>query len=148
MSEHINQIPQDVGVVLVDHGSRREAANAMLHDVAVLFQTVSGLPIVEPAHMELAEPTIAQAFDRCVEQGARTVVVHPYCLSPGRHSREDIPRLAADAATRHPDVALAVTQPLGLEPRLCEVVMTRVQEALRSEGEQASDEAAIELLAL
>ena len=141
-------IPRDVGVVLVDHGSRREAANAMLHEVAALFRAVSGLSIVEPAHMELAEPTIAQAFERCVEQGARTVVVHPYCLSPGRHSREDIPRLAADAATKHPDVALAVTEPLGLEPRLCEVVMTRVQESLRPENEAASEVAAIEILAL
>jgi sirohydrochlorin ferrochelatase len=141
-------IPRDVGVVLVDHGSRREAANAMLHEVAALFRAVSGLSIVEPAHMELAEPTIAQAFERCVEQGARTVVVHPYCLSPGRHSREDIPRLAADAATKHPDVALAVTEPLGLEPRLCEVVMTRVQESLRPENEAASEAAAIEILAL
>ena len=148
MADNANYVPHDVGVVLVDHGSRREAANAMMHDVAALFKVVSGLPIVEPAHMELAEPTVAQAFDRCVEQGARTVVVHPYCLSPGRHSREDIPRLAADAATKHPDVALAVTQPLGLEPLLCEVVLTRVQEALRPRAEESSEAAAIELLAL
>ena len=38
------------------------------------------MPIVEPAHMELAEPSIATAFARCVERGATTVVVFPYFL--------------------------------------------------------------------
>ena len=37
--------------------------------------------------MELAEPSIEQAFDKCVAQGATFVVVHPYFLAPGRHSR-------------------------------------------------------------
>jgi len=102
----------------------------MMHHVAALFKAVSGMPIVEPAHMELAEPTVEQAFTRCVEQGARTVVIHPYCLSPGRHSREDIPRLAALAAAKHPGVALAVTQPLGLDARLCEIALDRIRETL------------------
>ncbi len=124
------QLSADVGIVLVDHGSRRDEANAMMHHVAALFKAVSGMPIVEPAHMELAEPTVEQAFTRCVEQGARTVVIHPYCLSPGRHSREDIPRLAALAAAKHPGVALAVTQPLGLDARLCEIALDRIRETL------------------
>ena len=139
------QLHADVGVVLVDHGSRRDEANAMMHDVAALFKAVSGLPIVEPAHMELAEPTVEQAFTRCVEQGARTVVVHPYCLSPGRHSREDIPRLAAQAAAKHPGVALAVTEPLGLDPRLCEVVLERMRTALDERPGQDAGTAASEL---
>jgi hypothetical protein len=37
----------------------------------------TGYAIVEPAHMELAEPSIGVAFDRCIERGARLVVVHP-----------------------------------------------------------------------
>src|SRR4051794_10207085 len=93
-----------VGLVIVDHGSKKAAANDMLLDVAAMFKRVSGTPIVEPAHMELAEPTIAQAFDKCVAQGATFVIVHPYFLSPGRHSTTDIPILTAQAATRHQGV--------------------------------------------
>src|SRR5207248_837243 len=84
----------DQGVILVDHGSRRDESNAMLLDVVRDFALATGIPIVEPAHMELAEPSIATAFARCVERGATMVVVFPYFLLPGRHWNDDIPRLA------------------------------------------------------
>src|SRR5882724_1377628 len=87
--------PGDLGVIVVDHGSRREESNALLLDVVESFVDATGMPIVEPAHMELAEPSIATAFARCVTRGATTVVVFPYFLLPGRHWNEDIPRLAA-----------------------------------------------------
>ena len=87
-----------LGVVVVDHGSRKAESNNVLLAVVESFRQQSGLAIVEPAHMELAEPTIASAFAACVAQGARTVVVFPYFLAPGRHWGEDIPRLAAEAA--------------------------------------------------
>lgn len=34
---------------------------------------------------ELADPTISDAFDRCVEQGATRIIISPYFLFPGRH---------------------------------------------------------------
>src|SRR5262245_61373246 len=100
-----------LGVILVDHGSRREESNALLLEVVQHFAEATQLPIVEPAHMELAEPSIATAFDRCVDQGATMVVVYPYFLLPGRHWDQDIPRLAAAAARQHPGVCYLVTAP-------------------------------------
>ena len=119
-----------VGVVVVDHGSRRGESNELLLAVAAMFRDSSGIDIVEPAHMELAEPTIAQAFTRCVERGARTVVVFPYFLSPGRHWSEDIPRLALEAAANHPGVQHLVTAPLGLHSLLGQVMAERITTCL------------------
>jgi sirohydrochlorin ferrochelatase len=119
-----------LGVILVDHGSRRDASNAMLLGVVQNFAEVTGLPIVEPAHMELAEPSIATAFARCVERGARTVVVFPYFLLPGRHWNDDIPRLAAAAASKHPGVRYLVTAPFGLHPLMAEVMRQRIEHCL------------------
>lgn len=131
--------PMRVGVVVVDHGSRRAESNALLHDVAALFQRVSGMPIVEPAHMELAEPSIAQAFARCVQRGADMVVVFPYFLSPGRHWTLDIPRLAAEAAVAYPTVRYQVTSPLGLHELMAEVMGERIAQCLhRSLAEGAA----------
>jgi sirohydrochlorin ferrochelatase len=122
-----------VGLVIVDHGSKRQAANDMLIDVAEMFKRVSGGKIVEPAHMELAEPTIEQAFDRCVAQGATVVVVHPYFLSPGRHSTTDIPRFTAEAAAKHPGVRFHITQPLGLDEKIAQVMLGRIEHCLQSD---------------
>jgi len=119
-----------LGVILVDHGSRRDESNAMLLDVVRQFQVATGLSIVEPAHMELAEPSVATAFTRCVGQGARTIVVFPYFLLPGRHWNEDIPRLAAEAARQHAGVRYLVTAPFGLHPLMAEVMRQRIEHCL------------------
>ena len=121
---------QEIGVIVVDHGSRRRESNDMLLDVVALFQQHSGYAIVEPAHMELAEPSIAAAFDRCIERGARLVVIHPYFLLPGRHWKRDIPALAAEAARKHPGVPFLVTAPLGLHPLLAEIISQRIEYCL------------------
>lgn len=131
----------EVGMVIVDHGSRRAESNDLLLKVAEAFQVATGCTIVEPAHMELAEPSIATAFDRAVSQGARLVVVHPYFLSPGRHWRQDIPHLAAQAAARHPGVEHLVTAPLGLHPLMLQIMQDRIQHCLwrRMQGGDACD---------
>ena len=126
----LNYPGHTVGLVVVDHGSKRAAANDMLIDAAAMFKRVSRTGIVEPAHMELAEPTIEQAFDRCVAQGATFVVVHPYFLSPGRHSTTDIPRMTAEAAARHPGVRFHVTQPLGLDEKIAQLMLQRISQCL------------------
>ena len=67
-------------------------------------------------------------IDTCAAKGASEIVLHPYFLAPGRHSRDDIPRLAAEAAARHPGVTVRVTPPLGLHPGLVDAVLDRVSE--------------------
>lgn len=119
-----------IGIILVDHGSKREESNALLVDVVEQFAAATGWPIVEAAHMELAEPSIATAFARCVARGATTVVVFPYFLLPGRHWHDDIPRLAASAAQQHPGVRYVVTAPFGLHPLMTEVMRQRIDHCL------------------
>ncbi|KAJ4840323.1 hypothetical protein Tsubulata_050048 [Turnera subulata] len=75
-------ISEKDGVIIVDHGSRRRKSNLML-------KTKTGYPIVEPAHTELAEPSIRDAFGACVRQGAIRVIVSPFFLFPGRHWHQD-----------------------------------------------------------
>ena len=119
-----------IGIVIVDHGSRREESNRMLLELVALFRHRGGYTIVEPAHMELAEPSLATAYARCVQQGAELVVIHPYFLLPGRHGRVDIPRLAAAAAAEHPGTRFLVTEPLGLHPLMADVIRERIEECL------------------
>lgn len=119
-----------IGLIVVDHGSRRAESNAMLEEMAVMVADAVPYDIVEPAHMELAEPSIATAFDACVARGARTVVVSPYFLLPGKHWREDIPALVAEAAAAHPGVAYLVAAPFGLHPMMAQVVDSRVEHCL------------------
>jgi len=121
----VPEAEKKIGLLLVDHGSRFQEANDMLAEVAAMVRRLSGRDCIHHAHMELAEPTIPQGFETCVSEGATAVVVHPYFLSPGRHSTSDIPRMVAEAAQKFPGVAYCVTDPLGLHQKICEVVLER-----------------------
>lgn len=121
-------------LLMIDHGSRG-GANDLLREVAALMRERFGLGNVHYAHMELGEPTIQQGFDACVADGAQEVIVHPYFLGPGRHVTTGIPDLVAQAAVRHPGVVFRITRPLGLHPKICEVILERIAE---SEGGMAN----------
>ncbi len=120
-------------LLIVDHGSKRREANDMLPKLAEMLRKKSDFRIVSHAHMELAEPSIQQAFDACVVAGAKEIIVHPYFLGPGRHSTHDIPRMVAEAAAKHPGVSFLITEPLGLHTKIGEVILERVLESLESQ---------------
>lgn len=109
----------------------------MLEGFVEQFTAMFDYPIVEPAHMELAEPSIATAFDRCVERGAKRVVVCPYFLLPGKHWDEDIPNLTREAAAKHEaqGIEYLVTAPIGLHPMMKQVIDQRLSYCLsRTQG--------------
>ena len=116
------------GIIIVDHGSRRDESNRLLERVAQAFgeRFAGQYGIVEPAHMELAEPSIATAYGRCVERGAERVVVCPYFLGPGKHWTSDIPALTREAAASHPGTTYHVTMPLGLDDLILDLLAKRV----------------------
>ena len=123
-------LPPGTAVIVIDHGSRMLAANHMLDDVVRMYQAATGAEIVEPAHMELAEPTLDDAAAKCVARGATSIVVHPYFLAPGRHSTSDIPNMVAELAPRYPDVYFRVTEPLGVDAIMAQLMHQRVMESL------------------
>src|SRR3954452_2574436 len=115
------------GIIIVDHGSRLEPSNKMLEEVAALFakRFAELYEIVEPAHMEIAEPSIATAYAKCAQRGARRIIVCPFFLGPGKHWTGDIPRLTADAAAKFPDTQYHITMPLGIDELILDLLNKR-----------------------
>lgn len=118
-------------IILIDHGSRQIDAREALDEVAELAAGRLGLP-VGVAHLSIARPTLNEAIDRAVAAGSRRIIVCPYLLAVGTHTRRDIPDRVAAAASRHPNVTIQVAPPLGPDVLLAELVARRVQPLLRS----------------
>ena len=128
-------------LIVVDHGSRRRESNDALLELVELIRGDQPGRIVEPAHMDLAEPSLATAFTRCVARGAGRIVIAPFFLLPGRHWDDDIPALAAAAAEAHPGVAYLVAAPLGLHPAMRTILRDRETHCARvAEGTAAACE--------
>lgn len=120
-----------VGVVIVDHGSRKKDSNEQLVEFGSLYQQMTGAKLVEVAHMEIAQPTIEQAIGKCAAAGATTVVVAPYFLSRGRHIQEDIPALVSEAQAKYGGIHCIIADPIGVDPLMAQLINNRVQKALQ-----------------
>ncbi len=118
------------GTILVDHGSRRAESNLMLEQLAATWQGRRPEFIIEPAHMELASPSISDAFDACVRRGATRVIISPFFLLPGRHWTTDIPLLSAAAAATHVNVPWLLAAPIGLHELVLDVLEIRMEACL------------------
>jgi sirohydrochlorin ferrochelatase len=128
-----------LGIVIVDHGSSRPEANGRHESFVDAWRGTGGHHIVEAAHMELAAPSLADAFDACVAAGATTVAIVPYFLWPGSHWDRDIPALAAEAAASHRGIEYLVTAPLGPHPLLATIVEQRIGQCLAHVAGEAGE---------
>jgi len=121
------------GVLVVGHGSRREEANADVREAARRIGQRGRFQLVEAAFLEIEHPNIAEGYSRLVERGARSIVVHPYFLSPGRHTRGDLPREVSAVAKQFPYVSYRITEPLSAHPLVIEASLGRILETIGHE---------------
>ena len=83
--------------------------------------------MVSCSFLSAAEPSIPKAIDRCVERGARQVLVLPYFVLNGKHVTRDIPSIVREAARRHRGRCRISLRPyLGYHPLLVSVVKARL----------------------
>lgn len=128
MVQRDNNAPSTV-VVVAAHGSRADAANTAHREVVEGLAGVVSSPVA-PAFLELAVPSIPDAIDRAVAEGAATVLVLPYFLHPGRHLTEDLPAIVADANRRHDGIDVDLLGSFGAEAGLTDVLVAQVTAAL------------------
>ena len=126
-----------IDVILLSHGSRAPEAREYFVEIANLVKGLTGWPHVEPAFMELCGPSLGEAVDACVADGAEQVVVLPCFLHPGRHLIHDIPRLMEKAQARNPTVPLILAERIGSHPDLGSLIADCVHRSLDSRARAA-----------
>ncbi len=118
------------GVLVIGHGSRRSEANHDVRRAARLIGEQGRFPLVEVAFLEIERPDIRSGFDRLVQLGANSITVHPYFLSPGRHTRGDLPVKVAEASAEHPHVKYRITEPLSAHRLVVAASVERIRDSI------------------
>ncbi len=112
-------------LLLVAHGSRRAESNAEIAVVAnALRDRVKGnFTHTEHAFLELAEPSIPEAIDSLVKNGATDVTILPYFLSAGRHVHEDVPEIVNAKQQQYANVKLHIAPYIGEASEMIDVLV-------------------------
>lgn len=127
----------NTAILLMGHGSRVAEANRALYEVADMVAGQGNFGIVEVAFREQHPPNIQAGIDACVKRGAQRIVLYPYFLYAGAHVLEDLPDEMALAARRHLGLEMVLGTPLGVHPKLAEIVCERIAVTLQDAGWQS-----------
>src|SRR3979409_956388 len=118
------------GVLVIGHGSRRHEANEDVREAARRIGERGRFDLIEAAFLEIEQPDIREGFGRLGERGANALTGHPYFLSPGRHTRGDIPVEVREAASHYAGVSYRITEPLSAHPLVIEASVQRIFESI------------------
>ena len=119
-----------LGLVIFAHGSSIPSANAAVEEVARATADAGGM-LVKTAFLDPVRPTLDDAVEGLVEQGATRILVIPYFLTIGLHLQRDLPVIVERIAHRHPAVEIRVTPPLDGHAALVRILLDRTSEALK-----------------
>ncbi len=118
-------------LLLVAHGSRRESSNSEIRNLATRIGTMqSEFARVEPAFLELVEPSIPDGLRMLAAAGAREIVVVPYFLSAGRHVVTDIPREVEKSKLNRSKVNIQIAPYLGSAKGIAKLLIKQARAGL------------------
>ena len=117
-------------LLLVAHGSRRRASNEEVVALSAVIarEMKDNYPVVEACFLELAEPSIPEALDRCISKGATDIFIVPYFLSAGRHVHADIPGEVDKARALHNGIAMTILPHIGAALQMKDLIRNVVRE--------------------
>ena len=120
-------------LLVIAHGSRRQASNDEVRFLTGRIADKAGnkFDIVKSAFLELAEPSIPDGIQQCVEEGAEEIIVLPYFLSAGRHVAEDIPGEIEAMSIKFPDVRITTAPYLGAVDEIADLMVEQAKTSLQ-----------------
>ncbi len=115
-------------LLVVGHGSKSSDAVAVFDRMIGLIREKSEFQFVAGAHMELAEPGIDAAVAELAAMNVSSICIAPYFLYEGMHYKRDIPGIIEKLASRYSGITFKLAKPIGYEPLLADVVLSRVKD--------------------
>jgi sirohydrochlorin ferrochelatase len=117
-------------LVALAHGSRDPRSAATVRALVDEVRRMRPDLRIEPAFLDLAEPSFGTVVDRLVRAGYDEIVVVPLLLTEAYHAKVDVPAAVAEATARHEGLRIRATTVLGLETAFLDVLDRRLRESL------------------
>jgi sirohydrochlorin ferrochelatase len=110
-------------VIILFHGSRAEGSDATVHRIVAEVRRRGHFGLVAEAFLQHATPGLREAIAHCIQQRAKKIVIVPFFLQLGTHVTADIPQLVDELRHGHPEIEIALTEPVGSHPLLVDAVL-------------------------
>jgi precorrin-8X/cobalt-precorrin-8 methylmutase len=131
---------ENVGLVLIGHGSKLPHNQENLEKLAEILRKRSNFKIVDIAFMVRNTPTIPEAIENIAKKGVTKIILIPAFLAPGVHTIQEIPELIGmkdkELQLSAKGIQIVYGEPIGADERIAEVLE---EKALNALGEEAAE---------
>jgi len=100
-------------VILFGHGARNPEWAEPFHRIRAAMLAKEPAVPVALGFLELMQPSLEEAIDQLVKDGADELVIVPIFMAAGSHVKKDLPQRAADAMDRHAGLTITLAPPVG-----------------------------------
>ena len=140
------------GILLLSHGSRLPDGEDVIKAYKEMYLEEFPEAIVEYGFMEIRKPGIPETIKKLTEQAdLEKIIVVPVFIAHGLHTKRDIPKMLGiesdldeeecgsghhhhhhdhDEEEVHFDGEIVLTDPIGIDARLFEIIKDRVSDSL------------------
>lgn len=115
-------------LLFICHGSRLKSAQEQAVGFVKKCMENSTVPIKEYCFLELASPSIEEAFVRCINQGADTIIAIPVLLLTAAHAKVDIPNELERLSLRFPEVTVKYGNTIGVHEKMVDTLIEKIEE--------------------
>ncbi len=119
------------GIVLFAHGARDPEWARPFEAIRERVRAQRPEYRIELAYLEFMQPTLDEAIDAVIAEGALHVTVFPLFMAEGGHVRRDVPRILDELRAKHARIPITLESAIGEVPEILgmisEWVLKRVE---------------------
>ncbi|MGA4719974.1 sirohydrochlorin chelatase [Fictibacillus nanhaiensis] len=113
-------------LLFICHGTRLEKGRIEAEEFVKLCMAQVDVPIKEICFLELAEPSIAEGFETCIQKGATSISVIPVLLLSANHVKVDIPKELHHLQNQYPEVEVIYGRPFGVHEAISHLLWEKI----------------------
>ncbi len=110
------------GIVLFAHGARDPDWARPFEAIRDCVRKQRPEYPIELAYLEVMSPTLEDAIESLVREGASAVTVFPLFMAQGGHLKQDLPRMLSAIRAAHPHIPIRLESAIGDVPEIVEAI--------------------------
>jgi sirohydrochlorin cobaltochelatase len=110
------------GIVLFAHGARDPEWARPFEAIRDRIRTARPECPIALAYLEIMAPTLEQAIDALIAEGAAAITVFPLFMAQGGHLKQDLPRILESIRASRPHMPIALETAVGDVPELLDAI--------------------------
>ena len=110
------------GIVLFAHGSRDPEWAEPFRQVLQRVRSSRPEYPIALAYLEQMSPTLDEAIEALIDEGASAITVFPLFMAQGGHLKQDLPRIVGEIRSAHPHVPICLEHAVGDIPEILDAI--------------------------